>query len=247
MERKKRRLSRPIKIILAVIALALLLAPMIPQWQRHRQYALDRRLIMAIRTHDLSSALTALQSGADANAWEQYDVVCPILQTFVEPEFSPTSDPVPLIRAWSDAEAYTLIKALLDHGAEISPGTRTSPLWYVAQEKGHERTMGLLLLRGASPNQADDEGKTPLFVASSNEKAELLLRYGANIHARDNHQSTALLDAVREQNAERVRLLCQHGADVTAEDDPGNTPLSLAKSNRDRALIQILKQYGAKK
>lgn len=66
------------------------------------------------------------------------------------------------------------------------------------------------------------------------ETIRLLLRQGADVHARDANGATALHRAVRTRCAEAVRCLLDAGADPTLYNKPGSTAFHLAVQNTGR-------------
>jgi beta-lactamase regulating signal transducer with metallopeptidase domain/ankyrin repeat protein len=92
--------------------------------------------------------------------------------------------------------------------------------------------------------QADRPDRTFLFDAGNPEIAEILIRHGVKVNARDKDGITALswICMFGKKPAETVRVLLQHGADPNAADNQGITPLMRAK---DGATVDVLVQYGA--
>ena len=69
----------------------------------------------------------------------------------------------------------------------------------------------------------------PLYFALLNghaETAQLLIKHGADVHARDENQWMPLHLALSKGDAETAQLLLKHGADVHARDESQSTPLS---------------------
>ena len=64
---------------------------------------------------------------------------------------------------------------------------------------------------------------------------EVLLKAGADIHARDKNGATPLHRAVRTRCADAVKSLLKAGSDVTLRNKPGSTPFHLAVQNTGRA------------
>lgn len=63
---------------------------------------------------------------------------------------------------------------------------------------------------------------------------ELLLKSGADIHARDKNGATPLHRAVRTRCADAVKCLLNAGSDATLKSKPGSTPFNLAVQNTGR-------------
>ena len=61
-----------------------------------------------------------------------------------------------------------------------------------------------------------------------------LLERDADINARTNNETTALLEAVTNQHATVVKILLAGRADVTAKDKDGRTPLNIAAAKGGR-------------
>lgn len=117
-------------------------------------------------------------------------------------------------------------------------------------EKGDMDGVSNLLEEGVSPDQSDEQGRTPLIIASIKGHAKivkLLLEKGANVHAR-HHGFTPLHYAAREGHSEAVRILINAGAQVDAldSDENGWTPLYLAAWNAQDPVVSILIKEGAK-
>jgi ankyrin repeat protein len=140
------------------------------------------------------------------------------------------------------ADAPTL-KVLLESGAD--PNVRLSngtPLLDQALSDRNRTAVELLLAHQADVNiedgAPDSFGKysacTPLMLAAvlgDTAMAELLLKAGADVNARNHYYAgTALEHAVMAGHREMAELLLAHKADPNARDNDGHTPLSLAES-----------------
>ena len=69
---------------------------------------------------------------------------------------------------------------------------------------------------------------------------ELLVKNGADVNARDNTGSTALMMASYEGNVDVVKMLLENGADLNATEKSGKTALSIAKLKDNKEVIDIL-------
>ena len=106
----------------------------------------------------------------------------------------------------------------------------------------------LLLAHGADPKAAQNHRRSqPLHYASDGflesphwdatrqvAMIRLLLKSGADIHARDKNGATPLHRAVRTRCAAAVGCLLDAGADATLQNKPGSTPFHLAVQNTGR-------------
>lgn len=75
--------------------------------------------------------------------------------------------------------------------------------------------------------------------------AKLLIAYGAQVNARNEHGGTALSEAACGKTAETVKLLIQNVANVHACDHTGRTPLMIAAAYGAPDIIEVLLKAGA--
>lgn len=117
-----------------------------------------------------------------------------------------------------------------------------------------------LLRSGCVLNAVDTaSGKTPLMQAVEQEDVrfiELLLSYGASVHARGSDGWTPLhlavdvaIDATIQSHGEPgtepvsvIAILLEHGADIHSRTENGLTPLDVAREYRSRKLIMYLSE-----
>jgi uncharacterized protein len=147
----------------------------------------------------------------------------------------------------------TKLRQFLDRGG--------SPNLYLhaAVNSGAIDCVKLMLDRGANINLAGDEKVTPLMTSvrvtyrNGLEMTELLIKRGANIHARAGRGSTALMYAAigvavhyEDEYVDVVKLLIKHGAKVNVKNKMGSTPLSIAKEGNYQKIVAALKKAGAK-
>ncbi|HZY88461.1 MAG TPA: ankyrin repeat domain-containing protein [Gemmataceae bacterium] len=109
--------------------------------------------------------------------------------------------------------------------------------------------------RGQSTELDDDSagnGETALRQAAfwgRPEIAEMLIKRGANVNAKDSRGVTPLHDAACVGHVELARLLLKHGADVNAKNGEGETPLDWANSHpwKYPEMVKLLRDHGGKK
>lgn len=109
------------------------------------------------------------------------------------------------------------------------------------------------LKSGVNVDERNEEGWTPLMVATRNqldETVKMLLEHGANVNATTKDGKTPLIVAVsrdRTLSATRkiVRMLLERGANVNSVTDEGKTPLMLAALNEHFEVVRILLDHGA--
>ena len=117
---------------------------------------------------------------------------------------------------------------LIDLGADVTAqkGRRT-PL-HIASLHGEVEIVGMLIERGSDVTAQDEDGKTPLHVAS---------RYPGRDHFRNQIWQPHVYPKI-------ARILLKHGADVTVQDKKGRTPFDVASLNGGYAgVARILLQH----
>lgn len=107
-----------------------------------------------------------------------------------------------------------------------------------------------LIDKGAESGAAGPSGETPLMVAASNDRAEIvaaLLKKGAPLEAKNEYGRTALVLCAREQGqAATARILLEAGADIEAADRNGSTALELAAWRGKTEFVDLLLERGAR-
>ena len=110
---------------------------------------------------------------------------------------------------------------------------RRTPL-YIAAYNGYWPVVDQLIAAGAALDQADVNGRTPLYAAAACEVmgrevvVERLLAAGAAVDQADKWGQTPLLGASRKGRKAVVELLLAAGATVDQAANDGRTPLSIA-------------------
>ena len=116
---------------------------------------------------------------------------------------------------------------------------------HLASRRDHVEVVRMLLKFGADVTARNKHGMTPLHLASQTEVAHMLLESSANVAARSETGWTPLHMVSRKGHVDVTRLLLEHGADVNAQNRDGSTPLHLASRRGHVEVTQMLLDRGA--
>ena len=120
-----------------------------------------------------------------------------------------------------------VVRLLMASGAKPDDQSNdyTFPL-VVAAENGHDEVVRAMIELGVDANAANSFGETALHAARGETMANMLIRAGADIEARDYQGKTPLNTMCAEgESIETIRALLDHGASINTQDDSGETPL----------------------
>ncbi|CAI7591462.1 unnamed protein product [Penicillium glandicola] len=160
-------------------------------------------------------------------------------------DIRPESPDLQLPKSHSDDTVLELITSARNDKGWIST-------LHIAAQKGHERIVRVLLLRGnMDANKQDSDGRTPLIHAVIENHASvvrLILSHGARIGVCDCDGRSALHWAVLHQRLEILQQLLYHRAkyepslDLDAYDNAGWTPLHMSVDRAFEAGVLLLLQ-----
>ena len=107
--------------------------------------------------------------------------------------------------------------------------------------------MNFLIAHGARVDAQDNQGNSPLMIASQigwTEGADLLLSRRANVNLANNRGETPLIVAVQRRDIALVRMLASRGADANRTDSvAGYSALDYARrDNRAGPILRILQE-----
>lgn len=155
-----------------------------------------------------------------------------------------------------------LSELLIVSGANVNSRTNNgiTPLRLNAESHYYADVAAVLLSKGADPNLADDDNRTPLNLAITKchmATAELLISKGADVTTVDKLGMTALHRAVFSSGDSRCKQrdtlkitqqLLLRGARVDIADNKGRTPLSIAADKQEMlALLNFATAKGDQK
>lgn len=157
----------------------------------------------------------------------------------------------PLMLAAS-ADSPETVQALLDAGAKADEvDNRKRGLVDHALAKGKGKVLPLLfsrkLLNVNSPAPGNPNSSLLHYAAEHKlpEMATELLKHGANIHATDAYQDTALHSAAFRNDTATMAVLLKHGANIHAKNQKGNTALHYAARRNNQEAAQLLLKHQA--
>jgi len=152
-------------------------------------------------------------------------------------------------------ELFGVVALLVKFGADVDAqdsDTMTLLLLLLESRRGDDtETTQLLLEHGASIHVRNEDGQTPLHLASHQGFSgivTLLLKFGADVDAQDNDTMTPLLlvlESRRGDDIETAQLLLEHGASVHMRNKNGQMPLHLALHHRLFNIVALLMKFGA--
>lgn len=146
------------------------------------------------------------------------------------------------VRKWAIVVAMCLAVACLPGYSEPTPQqiVEWTKLLYEAVKNDDVEWVKLCINHGAYVNARVGGGRTVLMSATSKDVADVLIKAGADVNAKDTNGSTALMVIAQNTKGdyhkryERLKdvaeLLIKAGADVNAKADDGRSALSIAKS-----------------
>ncbi len=151
---------------------------------------------------------------------------------------------------------FETIELLINSGVDINSHQSKfleTPLHKLcARATPHIDLITMILKRGAEVNAINSLGKTPIFYCSFNYSVgllNLLVKYGADINARDKYENTLLHDDYincfeehfEEHFEEFLKALLNFGFDINLKNASGLTPMALCKNKK---IENILSKYG---
>ncbi len=144
-------------------------------------------------------------------------------------------------------QEFELAKLLIDHGATFPKILKWIQAYYFKFLDSAEFS----LKNGMNPNSKSWQEVTILHDMAQKgfiEKAELLIKFGAEINPIDDEYcSTPLGMAARWGRVEMVKFLLKNGANANLSDADWATPLAWARKKEHHQIAEILQKAGAKR
>ncbi|KAG7449892.1 ankyrin [Guyanagaster necrorhizus] len=121
-------------------------------------------------------------------------------------------------------------------------GEQGEALLHLAVEADAVDTIRALLQKQTNVGTPDKYGRTPLHMVKSVAAAQVLLDFGANVHARRHATPEGYMPLHVTASGEVAELLLRHGARIDAKCNNSDTPLHTAAS---ADVVRVLGRYGA--
>lgn len=211
------------------------------QYREWNQYTFDCALRRALSDHDGSRIEAFLQAGAVADPRALGDALryAVLVQDerlairLLDAGADLSEHGIALVEIAAYHGWYDFACDLVERGVAVNgyiDDQSSTMINWLAQKFGNRETapselklVVMLLVKGADPNLADNDGDTPL------------------------HRLAAIKPDLSASDVSRfAQLLIDHGASIDARNKRNETPLGLANSLDNRILIDFLKSKGAK-
>ena len=151
----------------------------------------------------------------------------------------------------ANASVYGLtnnVKIMLDAGFNCNLKYRNDPITVWAMQSHSLELLKLLIDRGASINDCNEERQSLLYVASGEGIGEIvnwLLKMKADIEKASNNGCTPLIIASCFDHINIVEKLLDYGANINNVTDEGSSALLHAIDHGNKEIVEILVNRGA--
>lgn len=205
----------------------------------------DYKLEIALSEYSVNGVREAIREGADINRYITRRYMDKNIR-IVHPGYTPFQVLISSSEKFGEPEGYNLINELIKNGADVTTADGI-PLIMLTRDT---KIATLLIESGVDVNASTPQGKTALMEAcgaiSNYEMVKLLLKYGANIHAKENKFGrTALLIAsgyFSKDHIKIVEILLDNGANFMEKDRGGRTAIDWAETTGDPEMIKTLRK-----
>ena len=152
------------------------------------------------------------------------------------------------------SDNVTEARRLIQKGADVNgiDAVGITPIEWAARAKAFKVARLLISNRAFIIDYVSENGQTPLHIfagvylagTGNTEIANLLIRQGADVNARNYDGFTPLHHAAKWNNSKTLALLIRKGGDVNARNSDGFTPLHYAAKWNNSEILALLIQKG---
>lgn len=149
-------------------------------------------------------------------------------------------------RLWRSTES---LERMIKAGANMNAKDDNGDTAFLLLSGGHAETdeLKLFISHGADVNTSHSKyGWTPLMQTFSQKNAELLIKSGAKVNAKDKQNMTPLIHGALNGATGKCRVLLENGAKMEEKDRNGKTALMWAAERGYAEICVLLIEKGAK-
>ncbi len=180
-------------------------------------------------------------------------ILAALMLVVASPAAAQYSDSYSFLKAVKDKDVNAAIELADKPGTTVvntrDGGTGEAAI-HIVTRRGDLGWLGLLYQKGANLNMKDQDGNTPLILASVTrwqEGISTLIRLKAQVNAQNRLGETALLKAVQSRDLTMAKALIEAGANPDIADNSGTSPRSAADADpRAAAIAKLFKDIPVK-
>jgi ankyrin repeat protein len=191
--------------------------------------------------YDRTELQLEFQNAVDKNGYNKVEAILNEHPEFARDELYFWSEGILLFAAKENNQK--MMELLMKHGAKVPKVLKWAQFYYFERYDGAV----YLMENGMDPNTMSWQHVTLLHDMAQKgflDKAELLIKHGADINATDEeYQSTPLGMAARWGHTEMVELLLKHSADPNRSGTYWSTPLEWARKKGNEEIEKILLKH----
>ncbi len=191
--------------------------------------------------YDRTELQLEFQNAVDKNGYKKVEAILKEHPEFAKDDLYFWSEGILLFAAKENNQK--MMELLMSYGAKVPKILKWTQAYYFERYD----SAVYLMEHGMDPNTMSWQHVTILHDMAQKgllDKAELLIKYGADINAIDEeYHSTPLGMAARWGHSDMVELLLKHGADLNRSGAYWSTPLEWARKKGNEEIENILLKY----
>lgn len=145
--------------------------------------------------------------------------------------------------AYLFSDDYTTVRKGISLGADLNVRWRGMTPLYNACRSGWGDVVELMIKKGADVD-AESYGETPLLKVAGKKVndvnlARILIKYDADVNAKDAQGNTPLYHAILNKNSAMIKLLLDNGADMYIKNKRGDTAARYILSKKNMPVVSF--------